>query len=496
SLLESLVLAVTAAAAALSAVCDDRRFTSLSQTTTKFPSSSPAAPASASALLPSPLPHHRLLLLVSATTVLLLYITTTTTTTTTSSTNFVTAVCRSSPITCHPQQHLTFITFDLVSFRQTRSSVYLLTVYTRNAVQSVVGNSSPARTATSSQLSATRRNFALSSTSQAQLTVRDALNSAMDEEMERDEKVFIIGEEVAQYDGAYKITKGLWRKYGDKRVIDTPITEAGFAGMSVGAAFYGMRPICEFMTFNFAMQAIDHIINSAAKTFYMSAGSVSVPIVFRGPNGAAAGVAAQHSQCFAAWYSHCPGLKVLAPYSAEDARGLLKAAIRDPDPVVFLENEILYGVPFEVSDSVLGKDFLLPIGKAKIERAGERVTLVGYSKSVGTALEAATQLAAAGISAEVINLRSIRPLDFETIAQSVTKTSHLVTVEQGWPQSGVGAEICARVIESPVFDYLDAPVIRVTGADVPMPYAKSLEANALPVAEDVVMAVKRMLNVN
>lgn len=270
----------------------------------------------------------------------------------------------------------------------------------------------------------------------------------MDEEMERDEKVFIIGEEVAQYDGAYKVTKGLWRKYGDKRVIDTPITEAGFAGMSVGAAFYGMRPICEFMTFNFAMQAIDHIINSAAKTFYMSAGAVAVPIVFRGPNGAAAGVAAQHSQCFAAWYAHCPGLKVLTPYSAEDAKGLLKAAIRDPDPVVFLENEILYGVPFDVSDDVLSKDFVLPIGKAKIERPGDRVTIVGYSKSVGTALDAANLLAAEGINAEVINLRSVRPLDFETIANSVTKTNHLITVENGWPTCGVGAEICARIIES------------------------------------------------
>ncbi|XP_017494268.1 PREDICTED: pyruvate dehydrogenase E1 component subunit beta, mitochondrial-like [Rhagoletis zephyria] len=341
-----------------------------------------------------------------------------------------------------------------------------------------------------------QRHFSLSSASQVKMTVRDALNSAMDEEMERDERVFIIGEEVAQYDGAYKVTKGLWRKYGDRRVIDTPITEAGFTGMSVGAAFYGLRPICEFMTFNFAMQAIDHIINSAAKTFYMSAGSINVPIVFRGPNGAAAGVAAQHSQCFAAWYSHCPGLKVLAPYSSEDARGLLKAAIRDPDPVVFLENEILYGVPFEVGSEALSTDYLLPIGKAKVELPGSHVTIVAFSKSVGTALEAATALASSGISAEVINLRSIRPMDFETIALSVAKTNHLVTVESGWPQSGVGSEICARVIESPVFDYLDAPVIRVTGADVPMPYAKSLEANALPVAEDVVLAVKKMLNVH
>lgn len=340
-----------------------------------------------------------------------------------------------------------------------------------------------------------RRNISLSTLSQASLTVRDALNAAMDEEMERDERVFIIGEEVAQYDGAYKVTKGLWRKYGDKRVIDTPITEAGFAGMSVGSAFYGMKPICEFMTFNFAMQAIDHIINSAAKTFYMSAGSVGVPIVFRGPNGAAAGVAAQHSQCFAAWYSHCPGLKVLAPYSSEDAKGLLKSAIRDPDPVVFLENEMLYGVQFEMSPEAMSKDFTIPIGKAKIEKEGDRVTLVAYSKAVETSLLAANELASAGINCEVINLRSLRPLDFETIANSVMKTNHLITVENGWPQSGVGAEICARVIESQVFDYLDAPVIRVTGADVPMPYAKSLEAGALPRPQDVVMAVKKLLNV-
>ncbi|KAH7644951.1 pyruvate dehydrogenase E1 beta subunit isoform X1 [Dermatophagoides farinae] len=340
-----------------------------------------------------------------------------------------------------------------------------------------------------------QRNFHQTSFHYAQLTVRDALNSALDEELERDETVFIMGEEVAQYDGAYKVTKGLWRKYGDKRVIDTPITEMGFAGMAVGAAFYGLRPICEFMTFNFAMQAIDHIINSAAKTYYMSAGRIAVPIVFRGPNGAAAGVAAQHSQCFAAWYSHCPGLKVLAPYTAEDAKGLLKTAIRDPDPVVFLENEILYGTSFDVNDDVLSKDFLLPIGKAKIERPGDRITVCSYSKGVETSLEAAKILSTMGIELEVINLRTIRPLDFETISKSIMKTNHLLTVEQGWPQSGVGAEICAQVIESPVFDYLDAPVIRVTGADVPMPYARSLEANALPQPDDIVMSVKRMLNI-
>ena len=281
-----------------------------------------------------------------------------------------------------------------------------------------------------------------------QLTIRDALNSAIDEEMERDEKVLVLGEEVAQYDGAYKVTRGLWRKYGDKRVIDTPITEMGFAGIATGAAFAGLRPVCEFMTFNFAMQAIDHIINSAAKTFYMSAGRVAVPIVFRGPNGAAVGVAAQHSQCFAAWYASCPGLKVVSPYSSEDCRGLLKSAIRDSDPVVFLENELLYGVAMEVTEDVLSKDYLIPIGKAKIEKPGSRITLVAHSKAVGTCLEAAKQLATAGIDAEVINLRSLRPLDAETVITSVMKTNHLITVEQGWPQHGVGAEIVARISES------------------------------------------------
>lgn len=281
-----------------------------------------------------------------------------------------------------------------------------------------------------------------------QLTVRDALNSALDEEMERDDKVFLIGEEVAQYDGAYKISRGLWKKYGDRRVIDTPITEMGFAGIATGAAFAGLRPVCEFMTFNFAMQAIDQIINSAGKTFYMSAGQVAVPIVFRGPNGAAAGVAAQHSQCFAAWYGHCPGLKVISPYSAEDCKGLLKAAIRDDDPVVFLENELLYGVPFEVSDEVLSKDFVLPIGKAKVERQGTHLTLVAHSKAVATCLDAAKELANSGVEVEVVNLRSIRPLDMQTVIDSVVKTNHLITVEQGWPQHGVGAEIIAGISES------------------------------------------------
>lgn len=337
--------------------------------------------------------------------------------------------------------------------------------------------------------------FSTSNHHAAQVTVRDALNTAMDEEMERDERVFILGEEVAMYDGAYKVSRGLWKKYGDKRVIDTPITEIGFAGIAVGAAMAGLRPVCEFMTFNFSMQAIDHVINSAAKTFYMSAGKINVPIVFRGPNGAAVGVAAQHSQCFGAWYSHCPGLKVISPYSSEDAKGLLKSAIRDPDPVVCLENELMYGIGFDMSDEAMSKDFLVPIGKAKIEKHGKNITLVSHSKTVGVCLDAAKQLATNGIDCEVINLRSLRPLDEECILQSVMKTNHLVTVEGGWPQCGIGAEICARIIESPAFDYLDAPVVRITGADVPMPYTKSLEALALPQVEEIIFAVKKVLHV-
>lgn len=340
-----------------------------------------------------------------------------------------------------------------------------------------------------------QRSLSTTGTLGVQITVRDALNAAMDEEMERDDRVFLIGEEVAQYDGAYKVSRGLWKKYGDKRVIDTPITEMGFAGIAVGAAFVGLRPICEFMTFNFAMQAIDQVINSAAKTFYMSAGNIGVPIVFRGPNGNAAGVAAQHSQCYAAWYGHCPGLKVVSPFNSEDCKGLLKAAIRDPDPVVFLENELMYGVAFDVPEEVKSKDFILPIGKAKVERVGQHVTLVSHSKAVGTCLDAAKELASIGIDCEVINLRSIRPMDDEAIQASVMKTNRLVTVENGWPFFGVGAEICARIVESPAFDYLDAPVIRVTGADVPMPYTKSLEAESVPTPAHVVLAVKKMLNV-
>lgn len=325
------------------------------------------------------------------------------------------------------------------------------------------------------------------------MTVRDALNSAMDEEMARDEKVYVLGEEVAEYQGAYKITRGLLQKYGPERVKDTPITEAGFCGIAVGSAFAGLRPICEFMTFNFAMQAIDHIVNSAAKTLYMSAGDISCPIVFRGPNGAAAGVAAQHSQCFAAWYGSVPGLKVLAPYDAEDARGLLKAAIRDPDPVVFLENEIMYGQSFPVTAQVLDHDFVLPIGKAKVMREGKHVTLVAFSKMVGYCLKVADTLASEGIECEVINLRSIRPLDRATILTSARKTHRVITVEEGWPQHGIGAEISALVHEQ-AFDDLDAPVTRITGADVPMPYAANLEAAALPQVDDILRAARKIVN--
>jgi len=326
------------------------------------------------------------------------------------------------------------------------------------------------------------------------VAVRDALNLALDEEIEKDERVFVMGEEVAQYDGAYKVTRGLWKKYGDKRVIDTPITEMGFAGIGVGAAFNGLRPVVEFMTFNFSMQAIDQVINSAAKTYAMSGGVVNVPIVFRGPNGCAKGVAAQHSQCFAAWYAHCPGLKVISPYDSEDCKSLLKAAIRDPDPVVFLENELLYGTSFEVSDEVMNKDHIAPIGKARVQRVGRDITLAAHSIGVHFCVEAAEELAKEGISCEIINLRSIRPLDMDAINESITKTHHLITVEGGWPQHGVGAEICAQVVEGPSFHFLDAPVIRVTGADVPMPYSKQCEHMATPQAVVVVDAVKKVLN--
>ena len=319
-------------------------------------------------------------------------------------------------------------------------------------------------------------------------TVREALRDAMAEEMRRDEAVFLLGEEVAQYQGAYKVSQGLLDEFGDKRVIDTPITEMGFAGLAVGAAFAGLKPIVEFMTMNFSMQAIDHVINSAAKTLYMSGGQQPCPIVFRGPNGAAARVAAQHSQDFASWYAHCPGLKVVAPWSAADAKGLLKAAIRDPNPVVVLENEILYGQSFDVPDDPA---FIVPIGKAKIERAGEHVTIVTYSRMVGTALEAAALLEKDGISAEVINLRSLRPIDIDSIVASVKKTNRIVSVEEGWAYAGIGSEIAALMMEH-CFDWLDAPVIRVCGADVPMPYAANLERLYLPTPDGVADAARKV----
>ena len=321
------------------------------------------------------------------------------------------------------------------------------------------------------------------------ITVREALRDAMAEEMRRDEAVFVMGEEVAEYQGAYKITQGLLQEFGARRVIDTPITEHGFAGIGVGAAFTGLKPIVEFMTFNFAMQAIDQIINSAAKTLYMSGGQMGCPIVFRGPNGAAARVAAQHSQCYASWYAHCPGLKVVSPWSAADAKGLLKSAIRDPNPVIFLENEILYGQSFPVPQS---DDFTVPIGKAKIERPGKDVTIVAFSLMVGNAMKAAEALAAEGIDAEVINLRSLRPLDTETIVNSVKKTNRIVTVEEGFPYAGIGAEIASVMMEQ-AFDWLDAPVTRVTGLDVPMPYAANLERLVVPQADRIAAAAKSVL---
>ncbi len=320
------------------------------------------------------------------------------------------------------------------------------------------------------------------------MTVREALREAMSLEMRADKDVFLMGEEVAQYQGAYKISQGMLEEFGARRVIDTPITEHGFTGMAVGAAMNGLKPIVEFMTFNFAMQAIDQIINSAAKTLYMSGGQMGAQIVFRGPNGAAARVGAQHSQCYASWYAHCPGLKVVAPWSAADAKGLLRAAIRDPNPVIFLENEILYG---HSSECPVADDFILPIGKAKVERAGTDVTIIAFSIMVDVALKAADALAAQGISAEVINLRTIRPLDIETIAASVKKTSRVVSVEEGWPFAGIGAEMIATVVEQ-CFDWLDAPPVRVHGEDVPMPYAANLEKLALPQPDWVVKAVKKL----
>jgi pyruvate dehydrogenase E1 component beta subunit len=323
-------------------------------------------------------------------------------------------------------------------------------------------------------------------TSMVKQTVREALRDAMAEEMRRDDSVFLMGEEVAEYQGAYKVSQGMLDEFSARRVIDTPITEYGFCGVGVGAAMAGLRPIVEFMTWNFAMQAIDHIINSAAKTLYMAGGELGCPIVFRGPNGAAARVAAQHSQEYSTWYGHCPGLKVVAPYSAADAKGLLKAAIRDPNPVVFLENEVLYGHSFEVPEL---DDFVLPIGKAKVLRPGKDVTIVSFSLMIERALAAAEQLAEEGIDAEVIDLRTIRPLDVQTIVKSVKKTNRLVSVEEGWPTFGVGAEMAILMMEH-AFDHLDAPVARVHGKDVPMPYAANLERMTLPQTHDVVEAAK------
>jgi pyruvate dehydrogenase E1 component beta subunit len=323
-------------------------------------------------------------------------------------------------------------------------------------------------------------------TTMLRITVRDALRDAMAEEMRRDERVFLMGEEVAQYQGAYKVSRDLLQEFGDRRVIDTPITEHGFAGLGVGAAMAGLKPIVEFMTWNFAMQAIDQIINSAAKTLYMSGGQIKSSIVFRGPNGAASRVGAQHSQDYSSWYGHVPGLKVVAPYDAADAKGLLKAAIRDPNPVVFLEHEMMYGVEFDIPEV---EDWIVPIGKAKVRRWGSDVTITAHSRMVGLALKAAEDLAAEGIEAEVIDLRTIRPLDHETVLQSVRKTNRLVTVEEGWGPMGVGAEIIARVTEH-AFDYLDAPPLRVCQEDVPLPYAAALEALSLPSVDKIVKAAK------
>ena len=321
------------------------------------------------------------------------------------------------------------------------------------------------------------------------MTVREALRDAMREEMRRDPNVFLMGEEVGQYQGAYKVSQGLLDEFGPKRVVDTPITEMGFTGLAVGAAYAGLHPIVEFMTFNFAMQAIDHIINSAAKTLYMGGGQLGCPIVFRGPNGAAARVAAQHSQDFTAWYSQIPGLKVVVPYTSADAKGLLKSAIRDPNPIIFLENEILYGKTFDIPKI---EDWLVPLGKARIARTGQHVTIVSFGIGMTYALGAAEKLAADGIEAEVIDLRTIRPLDLDTVIESVKKTNRCVTVEEGWPQGSVGSEISAQLMTH-AFDHLDAPVVRVTGKDVPMPYAANLEKLALPTVEEVVEAARSVL---
>lgn len=328
-------------------------------------------------------------------------------------------------------------------------------------------------------------------TSDQKLTVRDVLKEAIDEEMERDHKVVLLGEEVGQYQGAYKVSKGLWQKYGQDRVVDTPITESGFAGLGVGAALGGLRPIVEFMTWNFALQAIDHVVNSAAKLHYMSGGDLNVPIVFRGPNGPPTGTGAQHSQCFGAWYSSVPGLKVVAPATGDDCKGLIKSAIRDDNPVVILESELLYNYPVTLSEEAHDKDFLIPIGKANIERKGTDVTIVTFSRMVHSCLEAAERLEKEeGISAEVINLRSLRPLDIPTIVASVSKTHRVVSVEEGWPQCGIGSEIAAVLMEE-AFDVLDGPLVRITGADVPVPYAKSIEVLSMVQIQNIVNGAKR-----
>ena len=320
------------------------------------------------------------------------------------------------------------------------------------------------------------------------ISVREALNQAMAEEMRLDDNVFLLGEEVGEYNGAYKVSQGLLDEFGPKRVIDTPITEAGFAGVGVGAAFMGLKPIVEFMTFNFALQAMDHLINSAAKTRYMSGGRISCPIVFRGPNGSAARVAAQHSQDFSGWFAQVPGLKVLAPYSAADAKGLLKAAIRDPDPVIFLENEMLYGKKFDMEPSSAEVE---PIGAARIVRSGSDVTIICFSRGVEWSVDAAEELEEAGISCEIIDLRTLRPLDMETVLVSVKKTNHLIAVDEGWPSMGVASEVAFRVMDE-AFDYLDAPIKRVTAEDVPLPYASNLEKIALPSAKKIIEAVEGM----
>lgn len=324
------------------------------------------------------------------------------------------------------------------------------------------------------------------------ITIREALRNAMAEEMRRDNSVFLMGEEVAQYNGAYKVSQGLLAEFGPERVVDTPITEHGFAGVGVGAAFYGLKPIVEFMTFNFSMQACDQIVNSAAKTHYMSGGQIHCPIVFRGPNGAASRVAAQHSQCYASWYAHIPGLIVIAPYSADDHKGLLKSAIRNPNPVVFLENEILYGREEEIENEKLADDYLVEIGKARIWKRGTDITIATFSIQVGKAMEAAQELEKVGISAEVIDLRTLRPLDIDTVVRSVKNTNRLLLIEEGWPFAGICAEIAMEVMEH-AFDYLDAPIARVTGADVPMPYAANLEKLALPQVDIIVEAAKELL---